>query len=274
MKLPEKIIFAASDLHIGSPLCRKETVRIIEHGIAQSDIAVFCGDILEGVGRHLPFKERLRRCKDAVSYWAEAAGKNGHLKPQFYIEGNHEVPFHGKKSGQDPEAAELCAAIKEHCKPLTHVYFHPKPWIQIGDMAFTHGNHELRYIDSVPNRLTPWMDRLVDIPTQYVMGGKVMEIYFPREKMARMLHAAFAEKSLQQPVNHIAFGHTHTPFHNYSIPELKLGGSNQDVRFHNMGTSYAGRELFNPLLIEFDGTDMVKQVKPCTPAELLARTRG
>lgn len=263
MRLLGKVVFAASDLHIGSPIAIKETAQVIERGIHASDISIFCGDIAEGIIRHTPFQERLTACKNAIGRWAEAATINGgrHTKPQFYLPGNHEIPIHinGKANS---EASDLCAALREHCKTFPHVYFHRQPWMQMGDTIFTHGNRELGFVDTSYYQGKRLVDKYVGLHLQRWAAGRPIELFLPREEMANRLHRAFLKERFNTPINHIVFGHTHTPFTGFSVPELKLGG--QDIQFHNTGVSYR-RGVFNPLLIEFDERWNATNIRTMSP---------
>jgi len=266
MRLLDKVIFSASDLHIGSPMTHPETIRAIENGIVHSDIAIFSGDIWEGLARHWPFRKRLQACKHTIERWAKKAAMCSTPKWQIYLDGNHELPVY-RNGFVNNEAADLMAAVKEHGKQFPHVVFHPKHWFQHGDAVFTHGHIELGFIDTPHS----WLRSRIERVTELITPGLPTELVMPRERTVRLIHKAMESEALEGPVNHIVFGHLHTPFTGVSVPGLRLGG--QDIQFHNSGVSYKPRKLFNPLFMEFDG-DFVSNVRQSNLQHLMHPERA
>lgn len=248
----DEIVFAASDLHIGSPLTRREIVEAVKRGIAHSDIGIHPGDIWEGMARFLPLRERLAACKEAVNHWAEESGRHRFPKPQFFLPGNHEIPTL-PNGAVHVEAADLLAALQEHCRQYPHIFLHDEHWLQHGDAVFTHGNKELGWVDYEAGPIRQWADRAIERFTP----GLPTELARPRERTVRLIHRELAKEQFQGPVNHVVFGHRHTPFTRFTVsPPVLLGG--ETVQFHNPGVAYKPRNLFYPLFLDYSGGSVIR----------------
>ncbi|MBY0407789.1 MAG: hypothetical protein K2Q01_08850, partial [Rickettsiales bacterium] len=68
------------------------------------------------------------------------------------------------------------------------------------------------------------------------------------------IYDALAAQTLDGPVHHVLFGHTHAPLQGFRLEGKMLGGAAKDVQFHNLGVAVVGRpSLFQPLMLEQEG---------------------